>query len=149
MQFLGKNRVSEWKLCCFFYCCIFFPAPWEWVSEWYVNFSWGKKIQKNVGKKNTRPKFENLQKMPNLTFFNFFFRRYYFFFEWVAFKLFLKKKNFIFFSGKKQQNSLKSSEWVGYKLFREKKYDTFGNSEVCTKCPPHHLNFLQHFVYFK
>ena len=119
------QKSSEWvkMVYFFFHCCIFFPAPWEWVSEWNVNFSWEKKIQKIVGKKNTPPKLENLRKLSNLPFLELFLQIILFFSsEWLSNFSWKKKIQLVFFWWKKKsQNSPKSIEWVRYKLFRGKK----------------------------
>ena len=125
------QKSSEWvKNVYFFFPLLyfFFSAPWEWVSEWNVNFSWEKKNTKKCWKKKIHDQNSIMFENCLIYLFLTFFCRYYFFFEWVAFKLFLGKKNttLFFLAEKKIQNSLKSSEWVGYKLFRgKKKYDTF------------------------
>ena len=78
-------------------------------------------------KKNTRPKFDNVRKLPNLPFFDLFLQ-ILFFFRVSGFQTFPRKKkyNFIFFSGKKKYKILSNrvSEW-GTNFSGKKKYDTF------------------------
>ena len=81
----GENRVSEWKYCFFFQCCIFFSGWLIWVSEWILNFSWEKKIKcpksKNSGqKKNYSFRKKKIQLCPKSS-------------EWVGPKLFRETKN--------------------------------------------------------
>ena len=129
MHFLGKNRLSEWKLCFFFFrCCFFFSGPKNRVSEWTLNFSWEKKktekVEKMLGKKK-QPKCEKIAKHKG--FWPFFCKLSSpQTSEWLQTFPGKKKKTVcIFFfpeSGKKKkQNSRKSSEWVAVNYSGEKK----------------------------
>ena len=102
LTFLGKNRVSEWKVVFFFSGAVFFfPALWERVSECSKLFQGKNKIQIFVGKKKYTTK---LQKY-------LFIKGSCRSAEWVAYKLFM-----IFFfqkSRKKKYTILlkRVSEW--------------------------------------
>ena len=130
MPFLVKNRVSEWKCCIFFSSAVFFFRLLN-LREW-VDF------KLFLGKKtffgfcffflNTFPKFEKIRKVPKNSikylFLDLFFCRYLIFFEWVACKLFLGKKKFVFFFSKKWRKkkyilSTRVNEW-GVNYFRKK-----------------------------
>ena len=114
LHILGKNRLSEWKMC-FFFSTAFFFSGLPKLSEWV-----GCKLflEKKVGKKK-QPKCEKITK--NTCFWPFFVDICAPG-EWVAFKLFLgKKKHLVFFLWKKKTKFSKI-EWVsGGKLFPGKK----------------------------
>ena len=123
---------DEWvTIVFFFHGCIFFSGSLR-MSEWVKCelFLGKKKYKKMLEKKNTRPKFDNVRKLPNLPFFDLFLQ-ILFFFEWVAFKLFLgKKKNTtLFFLAEKKNTKFSQIEWVsGVQTFPgKKKYDTFAS----------------------
>ena len=108
---------SKWVKMLFFFFrpCFFFSGPWERVSEWVVNFSWEKKNTFLLEKK-TPQKCKNTCFPRGAVFHPS---------EWLSNFSWEKKNTSVFFffqkSGKKKQNSLKTSEWVGVKLFRGKK----------------------------
>ena len=102
----------------FFRRCFFFPALWNRVSEWRVNFSWEKKKKKTLtGKKKKTTKKMKFDKrcrfLPFLTFFWSFPSL-----NWVSgmqtFPGKKKKKACFFFFPKhgKKKTKIAQSEWV-------------------------------------
>ena len=115
MQLFVEKRVSEWKFFFFSGAVFFFPALWNRVSEWRVNFSWKKKTEfwsRFLGKKTTK-KTEIRQKVPFFTVFDLFLEVDRLSAEWVACKLFLEKKNsLIFFFQNTEKKNKKCPKWV-------------------------------------
>ena len=126
MPIFGQ-KLCEWVKIVYFFSSVFFFQLLN-LSEWvdfklFLGFCF-------FFLNNTPPKFENNRKVPQKQhkvpfFWPFFADIWFFSSEWLANFSWEKIKNSLYFffpkSGKKIQNSLKSSEWVGCKLFPGKK----------------------------
>ena len=113
----------------FFHCCIFFPAPWEWVSEWNVNFSCEKKKYTKLLEKKIHLQISKIFENCLIYRFSPFFADIFFSSEWLSNFSWEKKIQLVFFLWKKKIKILPNrvSEW-GTNFSGEKKYNTFGKS---------------------